>query len=418
MSGSGFSSFTDGQGSPDPQWPRCWQMLVYWPTKAQVQYFWNSLIFLGETRCQIVSVTTTLSDNIRVTDKMDAFTPAQTTELISRIGAKKARMRLDKMFINSFLGGALLSFGAALSLSTNSSPWFQTNAPGLIRTLSAMVFPVGLIMVMLTGADLFTSYCMYSVVALLHRRCSFVDLLKTWVVSFFGNLAGALFFMAVLTGYGGTFEANPYKAEALSFAKAKAVTPHWHQIFLKGILCNWLVCMACFLAIASREVISKIVAIWFPVMCFVGLGTDHVIANMYFIPLALFLGAPKPLTIGYYIWKSMLPALLGNIIGGGLFCGAVYWYLFLEGEEVEIHFDQIGEGRKESASVSTEHIHDKANSHMTNGHNQTHNHHHAIDPSNYPLPTSGNMAVTGFAKDYKFRDFRRKGSDQMSGTTA
>src|ERR1700710_1752147 len=124
----------------------------------------------------------------------------RTTELISRIGAKKARMRIDKMFINSFMGGGLISFGCALALSTNSSPWFQTNAPGLIRTISAMVFPVGLIMVVLTGADLFTSYCMYSVVALLHRRCSALDLLKTWVVSFFGNLAGALFFMAVLTG--------------------------------------------------------------------------------------------------------------------------------------------------------------------------------------------------------------------------
>jgi Formate/nitrite transporter len=76
---------------------------------------------------------------------MDAFTPAQTTELVSRIGAKKARMRIDKMFINSFMGGALVSFGCALALSTNSSPWFQTNAPGLIRTISAMVFPVGLI---------------------------------------------------------------------------------------------------------------------------------------------------------------------------------------------------------------------------------------------------------------------------------
>lgn len=104
------------------------------------------------------------------------------------------------MFINSFMGGCLLCFGCALFLSTNASPWFQTNAPGLIRTISAMVFPIGLIMVVLTGADLFTSYCMYSVVALLHRRCSILDLLKTWFVSFFGNLAGALFFMAVLTG--------------------------------------------------------------------------------------------------------------------------------------------------------------------------------------------------------------------------
>lgn len=131
---------------------------------------------------------------------MDAFTPAQTTELISRMGAKKAQTRLDKMILNSFMGGTLLSFGCALTLSTNASPWFQTNAPGLIRTIGAMVFPIGLIMVNLTGADLFTSYCMFSVIALLRRRCSVCELAKTWIVSFFGNLAGALFHMAILTG--------------------------------------------------------------------------------------------------------------------------------------------------------------------------------------------------------------------------
>jgi len=193
--------------------------------------------------------------------RMDAFTPAQTTELVSRIGAKKARMRIDKMFVNSFLGGALISFGCALALSTNSSPWFQTNAPGLIRTISAMVFPVGLIskssksrsfplrcfeilfklhtnswpfiVVVLTGADLFTSYCMYSVVALLHRRCSVLDLLKTWVVSFFGNLAGALFFMAVLTGCKFSYMLiDGYIANRYQMAEHSRVETikmkHWH----------------------------------------------------------------------------------------------------------------------------------------------------------------------------------------------
>lgn len=131
---------------------------------------------------------------------MDAFTPAQTTELISRIGAKKCKMRLDKMFVNSFMGGMMISVGGALALSTNTAPWFQENAPGLIRTIGAMVFPVGLIMTVLTGADLFTSYCMYSVVAVLHRRATIFDLFKTWFVSFFANLAGALFFMSILSG--------------------------------------------------------------------------------------------------------------------------------------------------------------------------------------------------------------------------
>jgi hypothetical protein len=96
--------------------------------------------------------------------------------------------------------------------------------------------------------------------------------------------------------------------------------------------------MAVFLSISSREIISKIVAIWFPVMCFVGLGTDHIIANMYFIPMAIFEGSPN-ISVGYYIWKSMIPSALGNIVGGGLFVGVVYWYLYLAGQEVEIHFD-------------------------------------------------------------------------------
>lgn len=93
---------------------------------------------------------------------MDAFTPAQTTELVSRIGAKKAKMRLDKMIASSILGSFLLGFGCTINVSTASSPWFQKNAPGLIRTVAASFFPVGLIMVFLTGADLFTSYCMVS----------------------------------------------------------------------------------------------------------------------------------------------------------------------------------------------------------------------------------------------------------------
>jgi len=86
---------------------------------------------------------------------------------------------------------------------------------------------------------------------------------------------------------------------------------------------NWLVCLAVFLAASSREIASKILAIWWPITTFVALGMDHVIANMFLIPIGIFNGAP--ITVGYYIWKSMIPALLGNTIGGGFFVGVVYW---------------------------------------------------------------------------------------------
>ncbi|KAK0846676.1 hypothetical protein LTR03_006757 [Friedmanniomyces endolithicus] len=269
---------------------------------------------------------------------MDAFTPQQTIELVSRIGTKKAHMRLDKLWWNSFMSGPLLGFGCAILMSTGASPWYQENAPGLIRTISAIGFPVGLIMIVLTGADLFTSNVMFMSTALLHRRISVLDLLKNWVVSFFGNLAGSLFFMAIITGYGGIFEENPiYKQAAITLVIAKAQTPHWHQIFLRGIAANWLVCLAVFLSIQARDVASKIIAIWFPTFTFVALAFDHVVANMFIIPQGIWAGAP--FGTGYYIWKSMIPTLLGNIVGGGLFVGVAYWYLYLTGEMVSVTFD-------------------------------------------------------------------------------
>lgn len=138
---------------------------------------------------------------------------------------------------------------------------------------------------------------------------------------------------------GGVFTEQPaYQQETIRFAMLKAQKPGWHQIFLRAIGANWLVCFAVFISISSREISSKIMAIWFPTATFVALALDHVVANMYFIPTAIWVGAP--FSIGYYIWKSLIPTALGNIIGGGLFVAAPYWYLYLTGEDdVEVSFN-------------------------------------------------------------------------------
>ncbi|QIW97571.1 hypothetical protein AMS68_003089 [Peltaster fructicola] len=270
---------------------------------------------------------------------MDAFTTQQSVELMARIGTKKAFMRLDKLFVNSFMTGPLLGFGCAILVSTNAAPWFQDNAPGLIRMIGASMFPIGLVMIVLTGADLFTSNIMFMTVAFCHRRITIVDLIKSWVISFFGNLGGSLFFVCILMGYGGVFEeTSAYRNAAVNLAVQKAVNPQWHQIFLRAIGANWLVCMAVFLSISARDTSGKILAIWFPTMTFVGLALDHVVANMFFMPLGIWCGAP--FSVGYYIWKSLIPTLLGNIVGGGFFVGVAYWYLYLTGEDdVEIDFN-------------------------------------------------------------------------------
>jgi formate/nitrite transporter len=151
-------------------------------------------------------------------------------------------------------------------------------------------------------------------------------MLMHWVITFFGNLAGSLFVALIIAGYGGVFDLAVYTAEVQKFATSKTITPDWHMIFLRGIGANWLVCLACFLGIMAREYFSKVVGIWWPTFCFVCLGFDHVVANMTFMPLGIFYHT-KGLTVGLYIWKSMIPALIGNIIGGGLFVGVIYWYL-------------------------------------------------------------------------------------------
>lgn len=151
-------------------------------------------------------------------------------------------------------------------------------------------------------------------------------MVRHWVLCFFGNLAGSLFVVGLVCGEGGVFSIDSYKTEAINFATMKAVTPQWHMIFLRAIGANWLVCLACFLSMMAREYISKVAAIWWPTFAFVCLGFDHVVANMFFIPIGIYCGAPG-ITVGYYIWKSMIPALLGNAVGGSLFVSLVYWYL-------------------------------------------------------------------------------------------
>ena len=127
---------------------------------------------------------------------------------------------------------------------------------------------------------------MFMITALLSRRINVTPLLISWTVSFLGNLAGTLFFVAIIMGYGGVFEEAPdYQKAAVRIATQKCVQPAWHQIFLRAIGANWLVCFAVYSSIQAREVVSKIVAIWWPTATFVALALDHTIANMFFIPM-------------------------------------------------------------------------------------------------------------------------------------
>lgn len=144
----------------------------------------------------------------------NAYTPQESFEIVSRMGVKKAYMRVDKSFLSACSAGMILSFACATLISTNTSPWYQENAPGLIKTIAALVFPYGLVIVQMTGSDLCTGSFMYTTVAALHRRLSIWRMLRHWVVTFFGNLAGSLFVSCVIVGCKSLIAAATWKFEA------------------------------------------------------------------------------------------------------------------------------------------------------------------------------------------------------------
>jgi formate/nitrite transporter len=256
----------------------------------------------------------------------------------------KHRTRIDMIFFKAFLAGAMLSFGGLLSevLQGGAAGLTATN-PGIVKVLGGFVFPVGLVMIVLQGQELVTSNMMVFPMGVLKRAVPWWSLPLNWLVVTFGNLTGSLFFAAILVKYSGIISTAPYNEFVAAFAIKKAGTPHWHQIFLRGIGCNWLVSIAVWQAAGARDTVSKIYAIWIPIWIFVACGFDHVVANMFSVPLGIMFHAD--LTTAEYIRKSFIASFLGNIIGALLVAlPAVYFYLgdYNAGGLVEAEAGEMG----------------------------------------------------------------------------
>ncbi|KAF8637966.1 hypothetical protein AX16_010599 [Volvariella volvacea WC 439] len=277
--------------------------------------------------------------------------PEEVAVFLVQIAVKKHNDRYENTFMKAFIAGAMLSFGGLLSelVSGGSTGLTQSN-PGLTKVLSGFVFPVGLVMIVLQGLELLTSNMMTFPMACLKRALPWWSLPVNWIIVFFGNLTGSLFFAAILVRYSGIVSAEPYATAIRTFAMHKAADPRWHQIFLRGIGCNWLVSVAIWQATGAKETISKIFAIWIPIWIFVAAGYDHVIANMFSVPLGIMFGAD--LTAAGYIRKSLIAALLGNIVGA-LFVALPATYMYLRDYNARGLRD-IENGTSSNASSRTE----------------------------------------------------------------
>ena len=255
--------------------------------------------------------------------------PVDTAKAISNTAGAKNSANIVNVILLSFLAGAYIAFGGLLA-EIASAGMLTAGAPvGLEKFVFGAVFPVGLMIVVIAGSELFTGNVMFMTLGLLDGTASVGGLAKNWVLSWVFNFVGALFVAFVLAYMGGLFPADSaFAAKATAVATAKVGLP-FDKALIRGIGCNWLVCLAVWLANASDDVIGKIFGIWFPIMAFVCIGFEHSVANMFFIPLGMFLGA-EGVNWGSMIINNLIPVTLGNIIGGAVFVACIYWYTFLK----------------------------------------------------------------------------------------
>ncbi len=262
-------------------------------------------------------------------------TPQETSEAAVESGVAKASAPFGKLVVAGFLAGAYIAFGSLLAIAVTSGmdPKLWGTLPTLVF---GAVFSLGLILVILAGSDLLTGNMALLPIAAMARRLKPSKIPVNWAVIFVANLLGALFvayFLAIQTGVIG--EAGGPTPGSLTFAKLsgiaeqKAITESDVQIFLRAVGCNWLVCLAIWLALAAEDIGGKILGIFFPITAFVAMGFDHVVANMFFLPAAMFAHVPE-LTWGHVV-NNLVFAFVGNAVGAVVFVAGTYWYLHVRG---------------------------------------------------------------------------------------
>jgi len=253
-------------------------------------------------------------------------TPNEGIKIINEIALNKEGYTVKKTLILASLAGAYVAFGGLLAITiSGGSPEIIAQNPGFAKFIFGAAFPLGLILVVLVGAELFTGNNAYFIPNILSKKQRVITMFKNWGLVYLGNFIGALFIAYVITHLTHLVSKEPYLDMVYSIAHGK--TSHSFLVtFIKGIGANWLVCLALWQGIAAENSSGKIIAIWLPVMAFVTLGFEHSIANMYFIPLSIFEGSG--ITWSTFILKNLIPATLGNIVGGVLFVGLPYGYLF------------------------------------------------------------------------------------------
>lgn len=236
-------------------------------------------------------------------------------------GIKKAKYSRVQTAILGFEAGAFIALGYLLSIRVTAS--LPIELDGLSNLIGASVFPIGLILTILAGGELLTGNMMALPLARLAKKINTSQIIQNWLLVTLCNFVGALFIAFIFGHLVGMTETGPYLTKTISIAEHKLEVT-FLQAFLSGIGCNWLVAAAVWLSYGSDDIIGKIAGIWFPTMAFVAIGFQHVVANMFVIPAAIF--------AGHFSWAAyitnFIPVFLGNAIGGSVFIAMAYWHAY------------------------------------------------------------------------------------------
>jgi formate transporter len=256
--------------------------------------------------------------------------PKEITEAATKTGVTKAKNPWDKALVAGFLAGAYIALAGllAITVSAGLDPKIWGTVPTLI---AGSVFALGLILVVIAGSELLTGNMALVPLAIYRGRAGLKQLFTnfTWVL--IGNLLGSLFVAYFLAVQSGVVTAELPLERLAKIATAKGIEETEWQIFLRALGCNWLVCLAVWMALAAEDIAGKVLAIFFPIMAFVAMGFDHVVANMFFLPAAIFANVPE---LGWGdALHNWLFAFLGNLVGAAIFVAATYWYLYGRGHE-------------------------------------------------------------------------------------
>jgi len=263
---------------------------------------------------------------------------------------EKANLTVIKMLILGILAGmfvALAGAGSTIVQATVAS----THLASIGKLLGAAVFPVGLAMVIMAGSELFTGNCLI-IIPVLQKEIKLRSMLRNWFFVYIGNFIGSIL-VAAMTAYGGTYSlfGNAAAVMAIDIATVKA-NLSFGDALIRGVLCNFLVCIAVWIACATKDLAGKFLGLFMPIMLFVLCGFEHSIANMYFIPTGIMLIRGNFDYVAAYsaargfenltglAWRNMfinniIPATIGNVIGGSILVGMAYWFLFLRAPQAK-----------------------------------------------------------------------------------